>query len=162
VLQVAAILALAPSDRLGEIIQTLQFVMLGIPPVAITIAILRYRLYDIDSIISRAFVYGALTAVLAGIYTASIRLFNAIFVATTGENSDIALVITTLLLATTFTPIKRRLELLAGRRMGPEHAEVDVAMPSRGAEALLDDPAFTAALDERIRAALSARSDQVH
>ncbi|MET1232405.1 MAG: hypothetical protein ABWY52_06110, partial [Candidatus Limnocylindrales bacterium] len=75
-------------------------------PIAASVAILRYHLYEIESIISRTLVYGALTAILAGIYTAGIRLFNWLFVELTGEDSDAALVLTTLILATTFTPIK--------------------------------------------------------
>ncbi len=158
----AATLFVAPGDPLGEVVETLEFLVLGIPPIAITIAILRYRLYDIDALISRAFVYGALTAVLAGIYTASIRLFNAFFVAATGESSDIALVITTLILATTFTPMKRRLELIAERRLSPEGSEEGGnPVPSPAARELLDDPAFTAALDERIRAVLAERQDRL-
>jgi hypothetical protein len=83
---------------------------------AIGIAVLRYRLYDIDLVIDRTLVYGALTAILAGLYAASIRLFQALFVTVTGEGSDAALVLTTLVLATSFTPIKRRLEAIVERR----------------------------------------------
>jgi hypothetical protein len=86
-------------------------------PVAALIAILRDRLYDIDRLISRTFVYGLLTAILAGLYSALIRLFNAIFVDVTGQSSEIALVMTTLILATTFTPIKQRLEKVVARRL---------------------------------------------
>jgi hypothetical protein len=114
---------------------------------AAVVAISRYRLYDIDVIIGRAVVFGGLTAILAGMYAASIRLFNALFVGLTGESSEAVLVITTLILATTFTPIKGRLERLVASWMGG-------AEPSAAATAVLDDPAFGAALDERIRVAL--------
>ena len=79
-------------------------------PLAALVAILRYHLYEIETIIGRTLVYGSLTAILAGIYTAGIRLFNWLFVEMTGEDSDVALVVTTLVLATTFTPIKTWLE----------------------------------------------------
>jgi hypothetical protein len=88
-------------------------------PVAALIAILREGLYDIDRLISRTFVYGLLTAILAGLYAALIRLFNAIFVGVTGQASETALVLTTLILATTFTPIKQGLEKLVARRLVP-------------------------------------------
>jgi len=88
-------------------------------PVAALIAITRYRLYDIDRLIGRTFVYGSLTAILAGVYAASIRSFTAFFVGVTGESSDTALVLTTLVLATSFTPIKQRLETVAGERFRP-------------------------------------------
>ena len=79
------------------------------------VAVLRYGLYQIDLVIRRTFVFGALTAVMAGLYSASIRLFTALFTSVTGETSDAALVITTLILATTFTPLRQRLERIADR-----------------------------------------------
>lgn len=85
-------------------------------PVAALIAILREGLYDIDQLIGRTFVYGVLTAILAGVYAASVRLFNALFTGLTGESSELALVLTTLILATTFTPIKQGLERIVARR----------------------------------------------
>jgi hypothetical protein len=87
-------------------------------PIAATIAILRYHLYDIETIIGRTLVYGGLTAILAGMYAAAIRLFNWLFVEMTGESSDAALVLTTLVLATTFTPIKGWLEARVAARKG--------------------------------------------
>jgi hypothetical protein len=167
VAQLVALLMLDPLDPRGELITTLSFLVLGVPPVAMTMAILRYRLYDIDQVISRAFVYGALTAVLAGIYTASIRLFNALFTEITGQDSEATLVITTLLLATTFTPIKLRLERFASRHLGRTHkaaatqAASDPAasgQPARHADRptvdYLADPAFVAAVDARVHATL--------
>jgi hypothetical protein len=89
---------------------------LGAIPVAAGIAILRYRLYDIDLIINRTLVYGSLTAILAGLYTASISLSQRVFVALTGEKSDAAVVLTTLLVAAAFTPVKGRLQAIVDRR----------------------------------------------
>ena len=89
-------------------------------PIAVLQAVTRHRLYDIDSIIGRTFAYGALTAILAGLYAASVRGFNWLFVTATGEESEAALVLTTLVLATTFTPIKSRLEKIAAKRFPPE------------------------------------------
>lgn len=113
---------LLSSDRavIREGTYTLFLLSLCSLPVAVAIAITRYRLYDIDTIIGRTVAYGALTAILAGLYAASVRLFNALFVAVTGEESEAALVLTTLVLATTFTPIKGRLERLAAKRFPPE------------------------------------------
>ena len=87
-------------------------------PLAASVAIVRYHLYDIETIIGRTLVYGGLTAILAGMYTAGIRLFNWLFVEATGESSDAALVLTTLVLATTFTPIKTWLEAKVASRRG--------------------------------------------
>lgn len=93
-------------------------------PIAALIAILRERLYDIDRLISRTFVFGLLTAILAGLYSALIRLFNAVFVDVTGQSNELALVLTTLILATTFTPIKKRLEGIAEHRFRIPEDEV--------------------------------------
>ena len=150
---VAALYTLPDGSILGELIMTSFFFAAALPPIAMVIAISRYHLYDIDVIIGRAFVYGALTAILAGLYAASIRLFNAVFVGLTGESSELELVITTLILATTFTPIKNRLERFAATRMAGA-AQIDPTSTDPATQAVLDDPAFATLLDERIRAAL--------
>ncbi|HLX35605.1 MAG TPA: hypothetical protein VKR30_10250 [Candidatus Limnocylindrales bacterium] len=85
-------------------------------PVAIGIAILRYRLYEIDVVIRRTAVYVPLTALLAGIYAAAVGLLQRLFIATTGNPSDGAIVLSTLILATTFTPIKNALQGVVDRR----------------------------------------------
>ncbi len=85
-------------------------------PVAAGIAILRYRLYEIDGIINRTIVVGALSAILAGVYTASITLSQRAFVALTGERSDAAIVLTTLVVVSLFTPLKTRLQLVVDDR----------------------------------------------
>jgi len=79
-------------------------------PIALWIAIMRYRLYEIDRILNRALVYTALTAVLAGLYTASIGLFQKVFQSLTGEKSDAAIILTTLTVAAAFTPVKTWLQ----------------------------------------------------
>jgi hypothetical protein len=128
---VAVVLALLPIDspdllrgQVSPLHHLLFSLSLAATAIAIGIAVLRYRLYAIDVLVYRAFVYGALTAILAGLYAATIRLFQAMFVEATGDESDAALVITTLILATSFTPIKRRLETFVDRRFktGAAHA----------------------------------------
>ena len=107
-------------------------------PVAVGVAVLRYRLYDIDVLIGRALVYVPLTALLGGLYAASVALFQRIFVAITGDRSDAAIVITTLILAAIFTPARKALEGVVERRFRPP---VQPAQPV-AAQALvaLDDP----------------------
>jgi hypothetical protein len=99
-----------------------QLVFLGtalFAAIAIAMAILRYRLYEIDVIINRTLVYGALSAILAGIYTASITLSQRLFVSTTGERSDAAIVFTTLVVVSFFTPVKGRLQSVVDARVRP-------------------------------------------
>jgi hypothetical protein len=79
-------------------------------PIAVGLAILRYRLWEVDSIVNHAFVYGLLTAGLAGIFAAMITFTQRLFLAVTGEQSDFAILITTLIVAATFTPLKARIE----------------------------------------------------
>ena len=116
-------------------------------PIAVLQAITRHRLYDIDTIIGRTVAYGALTAILAGVYAASVRGFNALFVALTGQESEATLVLTTLVLATTFTPIKTYLEKLAAKRFP---ATPDPAAPMTAADPLATTPHDD--LDARIEA----------
>jgi hypothetical protein len=78
-------------------------------PLSTAIAIFRYRLLEVDHVVNRAILYGALTGVLTGLYTISVMISQRIFVAVTGEKSDAAIVITTLIVASAFTPIKDRL-----------------------------------------------------
>jgi hypothetical protein len=85
-------------------------------PVATGIAILRYRLYDIDTIINRALVYALLTAIIAGIYTASIGVMQRLSNTFLGGSSEATIVVTTVLIVTAFTPIKTRLQTLVDRR----------------------------------------------
>jgi hypothetical protein len=96
-----------------------QYVMIGFglaAPVAIAIAVLRYRLYDIDEILSRTFVYGALTAILAGVYAASLKVLQEVFVQLTGAGSDGAVIASTLVTAAFFAPVRRGLDSVVERR----------------------------------------------
>ena len=88
-------------------------------PAAVGIAILRYRLYEIDLIINRTIVYALLTAVLAGVYSAAVAFFQRLFLAMTGENSDLAIVMSLFVLATVFTPVKNTLQGAVDRRIRP-------------------------------------------
>jgi hypothetical protein len=85
-------------------------------PVTIGISILRYQLWGIDLLISRTLVYVPLTAILAGLYSATVTLCQKLFIAVTGDKSDAAVILTTLVLATTFTPIKNALQGIVDKR----------------------------------------------
>lgn len=101
---------------LGTLGQVTFIVLLCGIPIATGIAVLRYGLYEIDTIINRALVYGLLTAVIAGLYTASIGLMQRLSHALTGADSEATIVVTTIVIVTAFTPIKTRLQALVDRR----------------------------------------------
>jgi len=90
-------------------------------PASILVAVMRYRLYEIDTIINRAIVYGLLTAILAGGSAAAIGLGQRLFSGAVGPGSDATIVLTTLLVVTAFNPIKTRLQAVVDRRFKEVH-----------------------------------------
>jgi hypothetical protein len=85
-------------------------------PVAMGLAILRYRLYEIDLLINRTLVYGSLTAMLALVYMGSIVVLQGLLRALTGQESQLAIVASTLAVATLFNPLRRRVQGFIDRR----------------------------------------------
>jgi len=114
-------------------------------PAAVGIAILRYGLYDIDLIINRTLVYVLLTGVLAGVYTGAVALFQRLFVAMSGDGSDLAIVMTLFVVATVFTPVKNTLQEHVDRRIRP----AGKALPAPGHHAGVDDLLMLAELHRR-------------
>jgi hypothetical protein len=87
-------------------------------PIAVGFAVLKYRLYDIDVIINRTLVYGTLTALLALVYFGGVAATQAVFRALTGqeEQSQFAIVVSTLLIAALFNPLRHRIQAVIDRR----------------------------------------------
>jgi hypothetical protein len=85
-------------------------------PVAAGIAIFKHRLYGIDVIINRTLVYGSLTATLVALYFGGVATLQRIFVALTGQESTLAIVASTLAIATLFGPLRRRIQAIIDRR----------------------------------------------
>ncbi len=98
-------------------IAVISLALLGLP-VFTGIAIVRYRLYDIDLLINRTLVYGVLTGALALVYFGGVATAQAIFRALTGQEQQpqLAVVVSTLVIAALFNPLRRRIQSFIDRR----------------------------------------------
>jgi hypothetical protein len=138
-----------PSITRDDMQNTLMTGALACVPIAVGIAISRYRLYEIDRIINRTPVYVPLVAIIGGLATAMIPLSQRIFMAVTGNESDAAVVLTTLFVASFVTPVRKRLEGAVEGRFRATPSEPKAPKEENGPGAsLLDDPEVEA----RIRA----------
>ncbi len=84
--------------------------------VAVGVAVLRYRLYDIDLLINRALVYAPLTAMLVLVYVGGVVSLQAAFRTLSGQESTLAVVASTLVIAALFNPLRRRVQAFVDRR----------------------------------------------
>jgi hypothetical protein len=86
-------------------------------PVALGVAVLRYRLYDVELVLNMALVYGILTALLAGIFELSVvSIQHVLLVLAHVEDSQLAYFATAMVMAASFEPLKRRIDALVERR----------------------------------------------
>jgi hypothetical protein len=100
----------------GALLEDVMLLSFAAIPVAIGFAVLRYRLYDIDVVINRTLVYGSLTVTLVAFYFGGIVVLQRVFVVLSGQQSTLAVVASTLLIAALFTPLRRRIQSFIDRR----------------------------------------------
>jgi hypothetical protein len=103
---------------LGDILLDAVLLSYAGVPIAVGFAVLKYRLYDIDVVINRTLVYSILTATLVVLYLGGIVLLQRVLDVLTGvgEKSTLAVVVSTLLIAALFTPLRRRIQYFIDRR----------------------------------------------
>jgi MFS family permease len=100
----------------GSVIGLLAFISLAALPFCMGIAVLRYRLYDIDVLINRTLVWVGLTVSLGGLYIAGVIGLQSLFRTITGQGSDLAVALVTLAVAALFNPWRRRVQEFIDRR----------------------------------------------
>ncbi len=112
-----AVLLGGTGNEVAEFIPFLTFVItLSGIPMAMGVAILKHRLYDIDIIINRTLVYGALTLSLLLVYVGCVVSLQYVLRAFTGGNSQLVIVASTLAIAALFNPLRRRIQSFIDRR----------------------------------------------
>jgi hypothetical protein len=135
---------------LGESSFVLSMVGLVSLPIAVGIAILRYRLYEIDIIINRTLVYGPLTATLALVYFGGVATTQLVFRALTGQQQQpqLAIVVSTLVIAALFNPLRRRIQSFIDRRF--YRSKYDARKTLEAFSARLRDETDLDALDDEL------------
>ncbi len=158
---VAPVLVMPVEDYLPGIISSvaLAAVLIGLPA-AIGIAVLRYRLYDIDVIINRTLVYGALTALLVAVYVGSIVVLQAAFRSLTGQDTQLTIVASTLAIAALFNPLRRRIQAFVDRRF--YRRKYDAAKTLAAFSARLRDETDLAELNEELLAVVRETMQPAH
>src|SRR5215211_7212528 len=130
--------------------------------VAVGVAILRYRLYEIDILINRTLVYGSLTVSLAAVYFAGVTATEAIFRTLTGqeEQPQLAIVVSTLVIAALFNPLRRRIQGFIDRRF--YRSKYDAAKTLEAFSARLREETDLDALNEELLAVVRETMQPAH
>jgi MFS family permease len=129
-------------------------------PTAIGFAVLKYRLYDIDLIINRTLVYGPLTVSLAAVYFGGVVGMQAAFRATTGQESTLAVVASTLAIAALFNPLLRRIQDFVDRRF--YRRKYDAAKTLEAFSVRLRDETDLEALNDHLVGVISETMQPAH
>ena len=120
---------LALSRRRRHWFETVPFVLsIVLFPAVMGLAILRYRLYDIDLVIRRTLVYTCLIAVLGAVYLGGIAALGSLSVSATGQSNEVAATVTTLVVALAFQPLRRRIQHAIDRRFSRRTVDAETAL----------------------------------
>ena len=148
---VAIWVAVLPISLIGDDnwLAVIALIGLALVPVAVLIAITRFRLYEIDTLINRTLVYLPLVGIVAGLYAGCVALLQRLFISITGDTSDAVGVISALVLAAFFTPIRNGLQGAVDKRFKPEAQAT--------ADPTLTTPEFEAAVERIVRKVITAK-----
>jgi hypothetical protein len=131
-----------------DLLFSMVLLSFGSVPIAVGIAVLRYRLYDIDVLINRALVYVSLTAVLVLLYSGGVVFLQHGFRTVTGQESQLAVVASTLVIAALFNPLRRRVQGFVDRRF--YRSKYDARKTLEAFSAKLRDETDLAALNSEL------------
>jgi hypothetical protein len=119
------VLSVTGAGSYGDVAFALSIVLF---PAVMGFAILRYRLYDIDLVIRRTLVYTCLVTVLGALYLGGIALLGSLSRSATGQTSEFAIAVTTLVVAFAFQPLRRRIQGAIDRRFARRTVDTETAM----------------------------------
>ena len=136
------------------------FVSLALIPVSIGVAVLRYRLFEIDVIIRRTLIYAGLVAILALIYVGGVALIGALLRGLTGSSGTLAVTISTLAVAAAFQPLRRIIQRAVDRRF--YRSEYDAQAAVDGFSERLREQIDLDALCEELRSVVDGTVQPTH
>jgi hypothetical protein len=129
-------------------------------PLSVGIAVLRYRLYDIDFLINRTIVYGTLTAILALVYFGLIFILQSLLSGIINQNNNVAIVVSTLTIAAIFQPLRHRIQRIIDRRF--YRSKYDAAKIIANFSSTLRDEVDLATLSEHLVAVVQETMQPAH
>ena len=124
--------SILPNSAAAEVSFAVALASVGIIPIGIGLAVMRYRLYEIDRVISKAVLYASLTLVLGAVYVGLVLAAQAVFASLTGS-SDLSIAVSTLFVAALFLPVRSRLQRVVDRRFNRRRYDAQRTLEAFGA-----------------------------